>query len=195
MTPQIQQPEQAWLIPTARTETKPEAMKRGREIVRLSDLIERAPIEEEAYREQTASLLWFATKAKAHEFDENSQDGLMRLLGGDVEELECCEDITEADYRAMREDKSLWKEAVKGHLSYPPPFNFYCTTMHPKEIAALETLAADCEATADAIGEAVAEYARQLEELRAVCPLPQSIADKLKLTVDGHKLKGEPNAS
>jgi hypothetical protein len=162
-------------------ENKAEARERAQKMAELYDALREAPEALDCRRVQIGDLTYFIERSNACKLDLNDHDGLHRLIG-DPEEL-----ITARDCAFMRRHKRWWRKTPKGYLGYSAAI--YCATLHPKEIKYLEDQRIWIQDEIDSIETNVPIIREQVKALKAVAPLPEDIAKRHGLTVDGDPLK------
>jgi len=159
-------------------ESKREAASRAIKLSELYASIADAP-EEIAVREDQANMLsYMIDKSNKCQLDLNDLDGLMRL-GCDTEDL-----LTERDCKRWRANAKIWKPYPAGWMGYSPGRK-YPAQLHPKEINYLKETRETVFDELAAIKGNLPYIEKEIEQLRAVGPLPKDIAERHKLTVDG----------
>jgi hypothetical protein len=161
-------------------ETKAQARRRAREIVRLLGAVEDAPETIDTRAGQIETLQYFVDRSKRIALDLNDLDSLQRLIG-DTEEL-----LTEGEYRAMRRNEKIWRPIPIGWLGTRPG-QMYPAALHRKEIAYLRQMQRELQEEIANIREGAKECSAALDVLRAVGPLPEDIARHCALTPDGRR--------
>lgn len=164
-------------------ESKSESRERAKKLVFLYSTLREAPGALEVRRGQVADLQYFIDRSAKSKMDPNDWDGLHRLIG-DPEEL-----LTEADCRAMRRKKHIWKPYPYEWLGSGPGQTFP-SEMHPKEIAYLKSQQDFIKDEIESIELRVPEIKQEIVELRLIGPLPEDTAERYKLTVDGREIDG-----
>lgn len=162
-------------------ETKTQARRRAREIVRLLGAVEDAPEAIESSAGHIETIQYFVDRSNKIALDLNDLDALQRLVG-DTEEV-----LTESERLAMRRNEKIWRRYPIGWLGARPG-QMYPAALHRKEIAYLRQMQRELRDEMTAIRDGAKECETALEVLRAMGPLPDDIARQHALTRDGHRL-------
>ena len=162
-------------------ETKAQARRRAREIVRLLGAVEDAPEAIECRAGQIDALEYFVERSNEVALSLNDLDALERLIG-DTEEL-----LTEGERRAMRRNKKIWRPIPIGWIGARPG-EMYPAALHRKEIAYLRGMERELREEITTIRENLPKCETALEALRALGPLRDDIARQCGLTPEGHRL-------
>ena len=170
------------------TEGKRESAERARNLVSLYQALREAPGVIESCQGHVGVLQYFIDRSNAKKLDPNDRDGLGRTVG-DLEEL-----LTERDCAAMRRNKKLWKKYPYGWLGSPPGSE-YCCQLHPKEVAYLEEQKEEQLTMAEAVQMNIPFIKEEIAALRLIGPLPEKVAERYKLTVDGREKRKDETQS
>lgn len=162
-------------------ETKAQARRRAREIVRLLNAVEDAPEAIESRVAHIEALQYFVDRSNNIALDLNDLDALQRTVG-DTEEL-----LTDGERQAMRRSEKIWRPYPIGWLGARPG-QMYPAALHRKEIAYLRQIEREMREEITAIRDGAKECESALEVLRAVGPLPDDIARQYALTPEGQRL-------
>jgi hypothetical protein len=161
-------------------ETKAQARRRAREIVRLLGAVEDAPQAIDCRTAQIDTIQYFVDRSQQIALDLNDLDALQRLVG-DTEEL-----LTDGERRAMHRNEKIWRPYPIGWLG--ARFGqMYPAALHRKEIAYLRKVQQELRQEITDIQDGAEEAAQVLEALRALGPLPDDIARHYALTPTGHR--------
>ena len=162
-------------------ETKAQARRRAREIVRLLGAVGDAPEAIQSHAGHIETIQYFVDRSQQIALDLNDLDALQRLIG-DTEEI-----LTEGERRAMRRNEKIWRRYPVGWLGARPG-HIYPAALHRKEIAYLREMQRELRAEMTDIRDGAQECEAGLDALRALGPLPDDIARQYALTPDGHRL-------
>lgn len=159
-----------------RRESRTELKERARELSYLHSQLTDAPYAIEVRRGQIGDVRYFIDRARAKKMDVNDHDGLQRLIG-QPEDL-----LTQRDCREMMDPK-LWRWSPPGTEWWAG--SSYCITLHRKQTAYLQRQVDWIQEEIDCIEADLPEIKARIEKLRGVGPLPEDIATRHQLNVDG----------
>lgn len=160
-------------------ETKAQARRRAREIVRLLGAVEDAPQAIDCRSGQIETLQYFVERSHNVALDLNDLDALQRLIG-DTEEL-----LTDGERRAMRRNEKIWRPYPIGWLGARAG-QMYPAALHRKEIVYLRGMQRELREEITNIRDGTEESKNALEALRSLGPLPGDIAQQYALTPAGY---------
>ncbi len=162
-------------------ETKAQARRRARRIVRLLGAIEDAPEAIQCCQYHVDMLEYFIQRSLSMQLDANDRDGLQRLIG-DTEEV-----LTREDCDEMASNPKIWRPVPAGWPGRRTG-DMYAAALHPKEIDYLREMQNHLREEWTAIAASVEDCQAELVTLQAMGPLPAEIAQRYALTSEGNRL-------
>jgi hypothetical protein len=166
----------------SKPERQREARTRARRIVQLLGVINDAPAYIEEQRCFIATCDYYLKRGAAGSLTVNDWDGMIREFG-DLDEIV---ELTDADYQELENDKRAWRRMPKGWFGGVGGRR-YRAKLHRKELAIFESYRAELQERITQVESDLPLAQRELNELRAVGPLPDAIAKRFNLTMDGFK--------
>ena len=181
------------------SESKEEARARAAELFSLHAAVADTPNLLDCRTGQVGQFDYFIGKAERIQLDCNDKDGLQRF----VQCLSEAAELTEEDCRWMWNQVRFWKPTPEGfewwcgcrRMVKKKTQPMYCATLHPKEIATLKEMRAELVEEIESIKLNLPKIQARIGKLKDVGPLPEAIAEKHRLTVDGDPKPKEAKAA
>lgn len=163
-------------------ESRAQARQRAQRMVQLHAAINDAPEAIASCRYHGEILDYFIARSANAELDPNDRDGLLRLVGA-IQFL-----LSEDDCQQMREKQEIWRPYPRGWIGARDG-DMYAAALHPKEIAYLRQLQEQAREEERAISESMEQWKDELLRLKGIGPLPEKIAERYALTIEGDPIK------